>query len=299
MRKTDALLSQKTLFNKHLNLQSHQLSAFHFSSVFLWQDFFDFEFEVIKDSLCVYAHQKGASFLYLPPLSTKWDPSIVERCFLKMNKINTKTARIENVEGEQVDDLDGKFKSYAKANEYVYQKDDLIQLKGHAYKSQRHDIHHFQMHHQGLFRPFEEGDLKACMDLYERWAKARHDKHEDEVYRSMLMENRIVHELAIVYRKELDLVGCVVEIDQKIAAYSFGYSLNSQTFCVLLEITDVEVVGLSSFIFNRVCSQDILKEHSLINTMDDFGLPYVAASKQAYHPKWKPVSYTVTFKDSL
>ena len=296
MRNIQSLLEQKTLFEKYVNLHPHELSTYHFSSIFLWQDFFDFEFEAVEDSLCIFALQPGASFLYLPPLSLKHKTSVWEYCFAKMNKINPKTARIENLEENQLKNLGGQYKTYAKASEYVYQKQDLIDLKGHAYKSQRHDIHHFQSHHQGLFRPFEEADSKACLNLYERWAKHRYDQHQDDVYRQMLQENRIVHELAIKFYRQLGLWGYVVEIDQKIAAYSFGYSLNKQFFCVLLEVTDTEVTGLSSFIFNRVCADQVLREHTLINTMDDFGVPLVAASKQAYHPSFKPVSYTITLK---
>ena len=299
MRNPNGLLSQKSLFDKYLNIKSHSLSPYHFSSIFLWQDFFDFEFELIEDNLCVYAHQQGSSFLYLPPLSRTWQPSVIEHCFLKMNKINPRTARIENIEQEHVKFIDDKFKTYPKLQEYVYQKDDLIELKGQTYKSQRHDIHHFQAHHQGVFRPYEEKDFKACLDLYERWAQDRYDKHEEDIYRCMLQENKIVHELALIFYKELGLWGYVVDIGEKISAYSFGYLLNSQTFCVLLEIADVNAKGLGAFIFNRVCSHESLRPYQLINTMDDFGVPYVAASKQAYHPKLKPVSYTVTLKDPL
>jgi hypothetical protein len=294
MRNPDDLLAKKNLVDQYLKLQTHQLSTFHFSSIFLWQDFFDFDFEIIEDSLCIFANQKDSSFLYFPPLSDSWKPSVAQECFIKMNKINPRTARIENIEQAQLNLLGDQYKANVKSHEYVYQKEDLVQFKGQAYKSQRHDIHHFQAREPNVFRPYEPEDLKACLDLYERWARNRYNKHEDEVYRQMLQENRIVHELALNDYKPLGLVGYVVEIDQKIAAYSFGYSLNAQNFCVLLEITNIDVIGLSAFIFNRVCADEVLREHALINTMDDFGLPYVAASKQAYHPFQKPISYTVT-----
>lgn len=290
MRNIDGLLAQKALFEQYAGLQTHQLSSFHFSSIFLWQDFFDFEFQVIEDNLCIYAHQNKGCFLYLPPLSKTWNPSIVEHCFLKMNKINPRTARIENVEESPV----SAFKIYPKTREYVYRKQDLIKLKGHAYKSQRHEINHFQAHHQALLRPYQDQDFKSCMDLYRRWAKNRYDKHEDSVYRSMLEENRKVHELALSYHEVLGLVGRLVENDKKIVAYSFGYPLNSQIFCVLLEIIDTGLTGLGAFIFNRFCADEALEPCVLINTMDDFGLPFVAASKQAYHPFLTPISYTMT-----
>ncbi len=293
MRNIEGLLAQKTLFEKYKSLQSYELSPFHFCSIFLWQDFFDFEFEVIDQSLCIFATQAGACFMYLPPLAKTLEISVVEKCFTKMNQINPRTARIENIQQSQLQFFDDSFKAYAKTQEYVYRRQDLIDLKGHAYKSQRHDIHHFQMHHQGLFRPYEESDLKSCLRLYEDWAKNRSAKHSDEIYRSMLEENRVVHELALSYHKPLGLRGFVVEEDKEIVAYSFGYLLNSQTFCVLLEIANVHMTGLNAFIFNRLCASEDLRAISFINTMDDFGMPFVAASKQAYHPITRPVAYII------
>jgi uncharacterized protein len=294
MRNPDALLKQKPLFDQYVNAGIRQLSSFHFSSIFLWQDFFDFEFEVVEESLCVFAHQPKATFQYLPPLDKQHNPKVIDHCFAKMNKINPKTARIENIEKAGLGFFNNRYKAYPKSQEYLYLKQDLIDLKGHAYKSHRHDIHHFQARHQVLFRPYEEKDLHGCLSLYEQWAESRHNKHDDEIYRQMLKENRIVHELCLQYHKPLGVLGFVVEEDGKIVAYSFGYSLNKNIFCVLLEITNVRHIGLNAFIFNRVCSDEALREYTLINTMDDFGLPYVAASKQAYHPNSKPVSYSIT-----
>ena len=297
MRNPEHLLAKQPLFNQHVRLQTHHLSTYHFSSIFLWQDFFEFEFELIEDSLCIFARQKGSCFLYLPPLSVAHKHAVVETCFAKMNKVNPRTARIENIEQNHLDFFEGSFKVYSKLEEYVYEKQALMELKGQAYKSQRHDIHHFQAHQEALFRPYEQTDLKACLSLYESWAKSRHDKHEDDVYRCMLQENRITHELAFIYHEALGLNGYVVEVEGKIAAYSFGYSLNCDTFCVLLEIIDINTTGLAAFIFNRVCSEEKLRPYRFINTMDDFGMPFVAASKQAYHPTKRPVSHTITLKN--
>ncbi len=293
MRNINGLLDQKSTFLKYLSLQEHELSSYHFSSIFLWQDFFDFDFELINQSLCIFAHNQGSCFQYLAPLAEEFDQAVIEASFKKMNAINPRTARIENIAERDLKFFDT-YKSYEKCAEYVYDKQALVSLKGHAYKSHRHDIHHFQRHHQGVFRPYEMEDYRGCMALFEQWAQNRYDKHEDLIYRTMLQENQKVHELALLYHKPLDLVGFVVEINQKIAAYSFGYVLNLQTFCVLLEITDPHVNGLSAFIFNCFCSSEALRQCKLINTMDDFGLPFISSSKEAYHPQFKPVSFTIS-----
>lgn len=294
MRNIDVLLNQKTFIEQCLDAHERSLSVYHFSSIFLWQDFFDFDIEMIEGCLCIFARQPRTSFMYLPPLKGRITSSVLDACFSRMDAVNPRTARIENVEQSQLPFFDSRYRAYAKASEYVYHRQDLVDLKGHAYKSQRHDIHHFQLHHSALFRPYEESDAKECLGLYAHWARARHEKNEDEIYRQMLQENQKVHELAMFFYRQLGLRGYVVEIDGKIEAYSFGYSLNNDIFCVLLEITNTQRAGLSAYIFNRVCAHDAQREFKLINTMDDFGLPLVAASKEAYHPIFKPVAYTIS-----
>jgi hypothetical protein len=62
MRNIEYLLNQKSLVDKYLALKPHELSTYHFSSIFLWQDFFDFRLEIIHEALCIFAQQQGASF---------------------------------------------------------------------------------------------------------------------------------------------------------------------------------------------------------------------------------------------
>ena len=73
MTKPDDLLRHKKLFDEFARRRPHQLSVFHFSSVFLWQDFFEFSFEVLDDYLCVWAKHAFGTFLYLPPLGKALD----------------------------------------------------------------------------------------------------------------------------------------------------------------------------------------------------------------------------------
>ncbi len=293
MKASAALLDQKVLFDQYLGRCSISLSTYHFSSIFLWQDFFNFTFEEINGALCVFAQQANSSFLYLPPLGTM-DIPVIEKCFEKMDAVNPRTARIENLTESQIQQLPPQFKAYQKAQEYVYRKDDLIHLEGQAYKSQRHDINLATRDHDLDYRPYEDADFAACQKLYELWAKERFQKHEDAVYRTMLEENKRVHPLALQFHHQLGLVARVVATGGKIVAYSLGYPLNSDTFCVLLEVSDLRIKGLSAFIFNRFCRDAVWQSYSFVNTMDDFGMPQVAQAKEAYHPIQHLPVYTVS-----
>ena len=278
------LLSQKPLFDAYVKRSARALSCYHFSSIFAWGEYFEFTIEIINDALCVFAHQANHSFLYLPPLGDQFDLATISVCFERMGK--SKLARIENITDNQLLVLKGcAYNEYLKAHEYVYRRLDLADLKTGAYKSKRHDVNCFERQYpQAKFRPFALSDEPQCGDLYRRWADERKSNHQDPVYLHMLEENEGVHARLIHNAQQLGLMGRIVEVDGEIAGYTFGYSLNEETFCVLLEVTDKTKQGSAAYIFNQFCLDPVVQNFEFINTMDDFGMPNVAATKKSYHP---------------
>ncbi len=281
-----ALLSQKNIFDAFLARSERPLSSYHFSAIFGWQDFFKFTFEVVEDRLCVFAWQGTDGFLYLPPLGGGLQSSTVKKCFERMGGARNKIARIENIPTIPLPPFPAQeYNTYLKAQEYLYRRKDLELLAGQAYKSQRHDIHVFKRRcPNARVRAFVPSDREDCLGLYRQWAANRRARHTDPVYVSMLQDNATVHALLMAHAAELGLVGKVVEIDGKIAAYTFGYALNAETFCVALEVTDLRWTGLSAFIFNRFCADPAVSPYTFLNTMDDFAMPLVAKTKNSYHP---------------
>lgn len=269
------------------------MSAYHFSSIFAWSDFFDFRFETIENMLCVFAYQGKDCFLYLPPLGAKVNNSVVRECFLRMGRKSI--ARIENMMENQLPSFaQHGYNRYHKCDEYVYRNADLKTLAGGGYKAKRHDVNRFhERYPKAGFRPFAPIDLEACGQLYGRWLKNRQLRSTDPIFIQMLEENRSVHQKLMHHANVLGLIGRVVHVDQKIVGYTFGYELNPTTFCVLLEIVDHEYAGLASYIFQRFCNDPAVKSFELINTMDDFGMPNIRQAKEAYHPSQRLAIYNV------
>ena len=80
----------------------------------------------------------------------------------------------------------------------------------------------------------------------------------------------------------LGITARIVKIDNEIKAFTFGYKLNKDTFCILYEITDLTVKGVAQFIFRVFCEE--LKDYKYINIMDDSGLENLKVVKLSYHP---------------
>jgi hypothetical protein len=267
--------------------------------MFTWQDFFKFEVRKIQNNLCVFAKHELGMFMYLPPLGKRIHPKTIDACFACMEQQNQGQGitRVENVPEQMLKGFpEDTFKRYLKGYEYCYFKEDLISLRGNAYKSQRSSINYFEKNYSYQFCPYTDTMFAQCLALYHDWAKKRKGASTDVIYRQMIDDSLAMHTLALKYWRKLGLVGRVVIVENKIRAYTFGYPLSKDIFCVLLEITDLETKGLANFIFHAFCQDQALKPYPFINVMDDFELPNIRQTKLSYKPAHMVPAYVVSRK---
>lgn len=293
------LLSYKPLVDRYLKLSSPELSSHSFVNIFIWQDFFKFDFEEIDGNLCIFASDDLGTFLYLPPLGKKISSEAVQECFTRMTKDNKGQGitRIDNVPENLVEGFSKSgYKVLAKGHEYLYKRKDLVELKGNSLKSKRNAYNHFVKHHKADYQPYGPSMLKPCLELYQRWARRKKESSQDEVYLQMVEENAKVHRRTLESCRDLDLIGRAVKIDGKIVAYTFGHFVNSKIFCDLMEIADTDYKGLSTYIFSEFCDDPDVAPAEWINAMDDFAMDNVARTKMSYRPSRMIPVYTVSLK---
>jgi hypothetical protein len=107
--------------------------------------------------------------------------------------------------------------------------------------------------------------------------------HKPEpLYQGMLEDGLRCLKIFLADYSCLSPVGRVVKIGKEIKAFSFGFELSRDTFCVLYEVTDLSLKGLAQFIFRSFCAE--LKEYKYINIMDDSGLEGLKKIKLSYRP---------------
>jgi hypothetical protein len=168
-------------------------------------------------------------------------------------------------------------------------------LRGNDYKSRRGEVNLFERTQAGAYawRAYTGDDFNACAILFDRWLDGRFQKHDNDIYQHMLSENRMVHRLVLSHAGRLGLVGRVVEVDGRIAAYTFGYRLSPDTFCVLFEVADLSLKGLAAFVFNRFCRDEALACFTWVNAMDDFAAEDLARTKLSWRPQRLQAVYAV------
>jgi hypothetical protein len=291
-------LRDRNLLDEFLSLNSHELSVYAFANIYIWGGVFDIYWTIIKDSLCVFLKDKTGCFMYLPPLTKAPDERVLAEVFGIMDSFN-KNRDISRIENVEIKDLAFyKNMGYAcrdKYPDYLCKRTDLSQLKGNRFKSQRSCFNYFAGHYKSEYLPFSLRYNNDCLELYKEWMSGRKARNQEPVYQGMLEDGLRCLGVLLDNYPSLGLTGRVVKIDKKIKALTFGFELNRDTFCILYEVADLSVKGLSQFIFRSFCSE--LKEYKYINIMDDSGLENLKKVKRSYHPARLVPAYIVIRKN--
>ncbi|TAL11460.1 MAG: DUF2156 domain-containing protein [Nitrospirae bacterium] len=262
---------------------------------FIWRDLFTYEWMEQEGHLCLVAGNKDGAFLALPPIGP--DPCgpampVALAVLSGRNKTRALT-RIENVpESLAACCRELGYRVAPRGPDYLYRRDDLVGLHGDRFKSQRVDYNHCVKQARPACRAFHPDDAEACLALYRHWQEGVKPDGASDLARHLATDAESAHRNGIAHAAELGLKGRVVEVEGRIAAYTFGYPLNAQTFCVLFEIADRRVKGLGAYIFREFCRE--LEPYEFINTMDDSGLEGLRRAKLAYHPLRLVESYIVS-----
>jgi len=295
MKLNKLTLKDQGLFNKHLAFARHELAAFSFANIYIWQVIFDIQWALIEDSLCIFFSDKIGCFMYLPQLEKERHPRVIKQVFEIMDGINKNKdiSRIENIAEEDLEYYRALgYLCHEKYPDYLCLRNDLALLKGNKFKSQRASYNYFVKHYNFEALKLKLKDRAECLSLFDDWVAERKAHCNEDVYCGMLEDNRLVIKEALSSYKQLGLEGTVVKVDKRIKGFTFGYKLNKDTFCILYEITDLSIKGLAQFIFRQFSAE--LQNYKYINIMDDSGLDNLRKVKLSYKPKRLVLSFIAT-----
>ena len=165
-----------------------------------------------------------------------------------------------------------------------------IALKGNKFKSKRSSINYFTRHFDFDFLPFKAQYKNDCLGLYERWKDGRKSVSSEPVFRGMLEDSYSSLRIILEDFAGLGAVGRIVKVNRTIKAFTIGYELSPEMFCVLFEVADLSVKGLAQFIFREFC-REIGCDY--INIMDDLGAENLEKVKLSYRPVRTVPSYVI------
>jgi hypothetical protein len=257
----------------------------------IWSDLLEYRWTRLAGMFCLFATSHGVTHLALPPFGAGAILDATALAFAHIARLNPPhiPSRMDNVDEQTALLLKkGGYHIEPASPDYLYQREEIVKLSGNKFRAHRASVNQADRVKPHL-RPFFEEDIEICLTLYDRWAMSKDRASLDAM---MKEDAKLAHHAVMRRLRELGLIGRVVEVSETLSGYTFGFPLSSDTFCVLLEIADHSIRGLSAWLFQAFCLE--LDTYTYINTMDDSMLARLALTKRRWHPTRLIPSYTMT-----
>jgi hypothetical protein len=176
--------------------------------------------------------------------------------------------------------------------DYVYNTQDLIELKGRDYHAKKNHLNYFLSHYEYEYVRLRSDMAEEAMDFIRRFNERKNpmDAHEKEL---LLMEERAMHDVF----HNLEAIGYLtgaIRINGAIEALSIGGRLGKKTVTVHVEKANTAFRGLYQAINNEFC-KNVAKDVKRINREEDMGIPGLRKAKLSYKPAMLVEKYTVSF----
>lgn len=256
-------------------------SEYQFSTLFIWQHVYGFEYEIWNDSLFIYGKQtNGNTQVYFPiGNSINWKETIkhIRSVFHSMNQqvnIRPLSEEMKNLLLENIDfDIEiGTKDSYS---DYLYDYESLKNYYGRSYKKKRHELHRFCSKYNYKYETIVPENKYEALESLNRILNLdpTRDWNEYEAYRRLFNNY-----------EELGLRGGIIRINGIIEAVSVGEEINSMILMHLRRCNkgfDGIYPTMLYFVLNNEFND---KEYSIINTQDDLGNENIRRTKLAYNP---------------
>lgn len=308
-------IKAKETMNQYLELINVDISDYTFACNYIWLSNASGFYAIVNNTFCLFILSSGELSMLLPPLGKKEHTyEAILECFDIMNAHNSSPnySKIDYVhedilegfvdyleEGTMIYEMLKDFVIEKKLVDYIYNVDDLINLKGDAYKSKRNEINRFKNVYPNVRLEIIEKSKHTddILALFNKWVKDRTTympKEEVEIFLDGIYFERFAIKRLMNDYDNLDVIGLVIYIDDVIKGFTVGEQINSTTASVIIEKTDFEILGCAQFIF-REFSKLLQEQYNAIyiNVGDDMGFENLKKVKMSYRPNKLIPKYTI------
>jgi len=293
--------SAKPYFDEACARLNVALSDYSFANNVIWLAQASGFYQIIEGCYCLFALTGNGLTMLLPPLG---EQSRQQRAFKICIKImdaynpSPYQARVDFVYHDflKVVDTDllsgsplinGELWHVEVTNpDYIYRTQDLVELKGNAYKTKRNEINQFRRAHPNhSLVPFSRAHEAEARALVNTWMQNRLRTIPDGSFETFVynieMERKAIQRAITLY-DQLGLEGLSLFIDGRLEGFTFGERLNRDVANVLIEKTNFNIQGAAQYLFREFSK--VFADCTYINVGDDLGFENLRRVKMSYRP---------------
>lgn len=174
--------------------------------------------------------------------------------------------------------------------DYIYNAEDLIELKGKKYHQKRNHLARFR-ENDWSYEDITPDNIDECIELS---VNLYNDK-DGYTSRSAVLEQLAIHTFFDNFNY-LGLKGGAIRVNGEIVAFTIGEQINSDTLCVHIEKARGDIQGAYTAINNEFAKR-AAAGLKYINREEDLGVEGLRRAKRSYYPCFMLEKHTVIFKE--
>lgn len=257
---------------------------FSFNNMFLWgrQRF------AFVDGFLVFFCQYNRRTVYTYPVGQGDKKKVLERIMddAAHRGIPCRLSGLTAAECEELEALfPGKFRIHCDRNsfDYIYNIDDLADLKGRKYQRKRNHANKFRSSHPDYtLLPLDETTVDTASQMISRWYE---DRLAEDPTGDYHMEKSAIRR-ALHNLESLQMEGLLLMDGADVLAVTLGAPLSEETFDVNFEKARSDVDGAYTVI-NQEFARYLREKYpqlKYLNREDDLGLEGLRKAKESYYP---------------
>lgn len=284
----DLKLEDKKLINTYFRKGQYNNSECTFTNMFIWRECYAVQWAIVDGLLVVKPGQADDSWI-LPPLGDYAACDLkavllkVRDYFAALGKPLMLRAVTESFKTVLEETCPGMFELEEERDleDYLYNGDDLRELKGRKYHSKRNHLSNFRKNYPDYeYQPLTADMLEDVWEYINLWCKQK--ECSGKFSPGLICEKQAIRE-ALDHFGELDYKGAVIRLNGQIEAFTMGEKINDETVVIHVEKANGTINGLYSAI-NQEFLLHQWPDVAFVNREEDTGDEGLRKAKMSYHP---------------
>lgn len=252
-----------------------EISEFTFTNLFAWREIYHFQIALL-DNFILFESASGKTRTFFPPIGKGDSRKLIERL---LQETGGSFIRIpEGIKNLFVADARFIFEEDRNNFDYIYNVDELINLRGAKYDGKRNFIKRFKSLYQYEYVSLNRTNAKECLDFEEAWCSI---KNCDRV-EGLRNERAAIKEI-IRHFSSFHLIGGMIKVNSAVRAVAIAQELNPSTLVMHILKADQNCIGLYQTMLNEFLSRQA-GNYAFVNLEQDLGIEGLRKSKLSYHP---------------
>ena len=278
--------TDKVTFDKFFGSRYCEHSGYTFTNFFMWRKMRDYLRAIEDDVLYIFSSNDKTLSAWQPIGAQEKMQDAITKILRVADELKGdrefKFALVEKIFAEELENYPhAKFNITSERDhfDYVYLAQDLINLSGRKFHGKKNHLNAFKKEYpDAKYLPITEEIIPKCREELNIWYETH--KRDDDSY--IFYEQSAIHEI-FDHFAAFKLKGGAILIDGKVAAFTFGERLNSDTAVIHVEKADSNIRGIYVAI-NQSFVEHEWSNMIYINREEDMGIDGLRQAKKSYRP---------------